>query len=270
MSSQPSVSVQVRLLEKEYGVALFERRGRRISLTRAGESLYARAMALVEGMDRLPDTFAEHWHGIAGNVLDIGAGQTSGAYLLPRYVERFRERWPEVAVQIRTGTGEQRLAWLRAYEHDLVVGSMDVSPPDVDFRPVLASEFVLITAADHPLAERESVSLEEAAAYPFVAHNPARYVAQATEVMLRLRGIALDVAVEVDGWGVITNYVAEGVGIAFVPDLCLTEHDGLRRIPLSDGMPPRRYGAITRRDGVLGLAARRFLDLMVSESSATT
>ena len=88
--------------------------------------------------------------------------------------------------------------------------------------------------------------------------------------MLRLRGIKLDVAVEVDGWGVITNYVAEGVGIAFVPDLCLTEHDGLRPIPLSDGIPPRRYGAITRRDGVLGLAARRFLDLMAPESSATT
>ena len=63
MSSQPSVSVQIRLLEKALGVALFERHGPRISLTRAGETLYARAMPLVEGIDRLPDTSAERRHG---------------------------------------------------------------------------------------------------------------------------------------------------------------------------------------------------------------
>ena len=90
---------------------------------------------------------------------------------------------------------------------------------------------MLITSADHALAGRESVGLEEAAAYPFVGRGSTRYVNLEAEVMLRLRGVAAEVAVEVDDWGVVVNCVAAGVGIAVVPDLCLTGHDGLWRIP---------------------------------------
>ena len=193
-------------------------------------------MPLVEGMDRLPDMFAERHHRDVADVLRIGAGQTSAAYLLPKYVERFRKkRGPEVGIEIRTGTGKQRLGWLRGYELDLVVGSVDVAPTDVDFRPVFASELVLITAADHALAGRESVGMEEAAAY--VGHRATRYVSQVAEIMLQLRGVAPDVVVEVDGWSVITNYVAAGVGISLVPDLSLTEHERL-----FDGLPQRFEG----------------------------
>ena len=88
---------------------------------------------------------------------------------------------------------------------------------------------------------------------------------QVAEVILRLHGVAPDVAVEVDGWGVITNYVAAGVGISFVPELCLSEHDRLWRIPFDGGIPKRRYGAITRRDGLLTGAADRLLRVMLSD-----
>ena len=98
-TSQPAISVQVRALEDEFGVALFERRGPRISLTRAGQSLYYLAIPLVEGMERLLDTFADWHHGVVGDTLRIGAGQTSAAYLLPRYLERFRERYPGISVR---------------------------------------------------------------------------------------------------------------------------------------------------------------------------
>ena len=266
-SSQPAVSAQVRVLEEVLGVALFERRGPRISLTRAGKRLYERAMPLVVGIDRLPDTFAEHHYGVVKDVLTIGAGQTSAAYLLPEYVERFREHWPEIRIEIRTASGEQRLRWLRGYEVDLVVGSADVAPRDVDFHPVRTSQIVLVTAADHALAGRASVDIEEAAAYPFVGHSRRRYVSQLAETVFRLHGVAPEIVVEVDGWGVITNYVSAGVGIAFVPDLCLTERDRLWRLPFVGAVPPRRYGAMTRRNAQLTPPARRFLSVMVPELS---
>ena len=269
MSSQPVVSVQIRVLERELGVALFVRRGPRILLTHAGKRLYERAMPLVAGMDRLPDTFAERHHDVVEDVLTIAAGQTSAAYLLPEYVERFREDWPDIGIEIRTASGEQRLRWLRGYEVDLVVGSVDVAPRDVRFHPVRASQFVLITAADPALGGRTSVGIEEAAAHPFVGHSRTRYVGRLAEIALRLHGVAPEIVVEVDGWGVITNYVAAGVGIALVPDLCLNEHDRLWRIPFEGVVPPRRYGAMTRRDAQLTLPARRFLSVMVPELSGT-
>ena len=268
-SSQPAVSLQVRTLEEELGVLLFERRGPRIALTRVGASLYQLAMPLVEGMDRVPETFAERHHGVVPDVLRIGAGQTSAAYLLPEYLKQYRERYPEVVIDIRTGTGQQRLDWLRDYELDLIVAAMDIAPSDVEFHPVLESCPVLITSLDHPLAGRDTVAIQETAAYPFVGHTSRQYVRQVAEVILRLHGVAPDVTVEVDGWGVITNYVAAGVGISFVPDLCLTENDRLWKISFEGTIPQRRYGAITRRDGLLTRSASRLLRIMVPDLAST-
>ena len=264
MSSQPAVSIQIRTLEESLGVTLFDRRGPRITLTPTGRKLYEHAMPLVMGLDRLPETFAERHHGVVGDLLTIGAGQSSAAYLLPGYVGRFQKLHPGFGVEIRTGTGRQRLAWLRGYELDLVVGSMDVALPDVEFHPISVSKFVLIAAADHALAGRESVDIEEVVAYPFVRHSATHHVGRMVDDMLRLRGVVPEVVVEVDGWGVITNYVAAGVGISIVPELSLTEHDRLWRISFDHAVPPRSYGAMTRRDEVLPLAVRRFLDVLLA------
>ena len=269
MSSQPAVSLQVSALEEELGLSLFDRRRPHITLTRVGESLYQLAMPLVQGMDRLPDTFAERHHGVFTDILRVGAGQLSAAHLLPGYLKQFQQQYPGTRIEVRTGTGRERLRWLRAYEIDLVVAAMDVPRPDLDFRPVLASDPMLITPEDHPLAGRTSVTIEEIAAYPIIEHASTNLIRQLLETILRLEGVVLDVVVEVDGWGMITNYVAAGVGIAFVPELCLTEHDRLWRIPIKGIIPQRRYGAITRRDGLLTLAASRFLRIMVPQVSET-
>ena len=139
MSSQPAVSMQIRTLEEELGVLLFERRGPRIALSRIGQRLYQLAMPLVEGMDRLPDAFAEEHYGEATDDLCIGAGQVSAAYLLPKYLQRFREKYPEIRIEVKTGAGQQRLDWLRNHDLDLVVTAMDITPDDVVFHPVLES-----------------------------------------------------------------------------------------------------------------------------------
>ena len=232
MSSQPTVSLQVRALEKALGVRLFERRGPRISLTRVGRKIYEVAMPLVVAMDRLPDTFAEDHRGEAADVLRIGAGETSAAYLLPRYLKKYREQFAGTKIEVRTGTGRKRLGWLRDYELDVIVAAMDIPPPDVNFYPILKSDAVLITPLDHPLAGRNSVAIEETAAYSFVGHTSAHFVRRFEETLLGLYGVAPDIVVEVDGWGEIKNYVSAGVGIAFVPELCLTEHDRLWKISL--------------------------------------
>ena len=265
-SSHPAVSSRVRTLEEELGAVLFERCGPRITLTRAGEAVYNCAMPLVEGMDRLPGTFAEGHHGAVGDVLRIGAGQTSAAHLLPGYLRRFRTQYPQTCIEVRSGTGRQRLEWLRAYELDLIVAAMDTPPPDVEFHPIFDSAPVLITPRDHPLAARHCVPIDEVAPYPLVGHASTTYVRQVTEMILWVHGIAPDVVVEVDGWDVIKNYVSAGVGISFVPDLCLTDHDRLWTIPFKDRFPIRRYGAVKRRDRLITLSARRFLRIMVENS----
>ncbi len=267
-SSQPAVSQQVRALEDELAIALFDRYGPRVSLTPAGRKLYLIAMPAVVGMDRLPDTFAErHWGEIAGE-FQLAAGRATAAYVVPKYLKRFRERHPGTRVKVRTGTGLERLSWLRAYEVDIVFGALDVVPPDLDFHPVFASRHVLIVPEDHPLAGRESVELREAAAYPAIVHRGSHHVRRVADMIARLHGCTIDAVVEIDGWNVIKRYVAAGVGISVVPDLCLTDRDRVWRIPFDRYFSERRYGVFKRRDESLSLAAERFIQLMAPDVSA--
>ena len=261
-ASQPAVSQQVRALEEALGIALFERSGPRISLTPAGTRLYRHASPLVEGFDRLPNTFNERFHGVAAGVLDIAAGQTTATFALPPYLEEFRKRHPGIRVNVRIADGRRRLRWLRTYEVDVVFGAMDLPPPDIEFRPVFSSEAVLITPENHPLAGRKSVDIAEAAAFPAVTHPASHYVSQVSDIIMRQHGQILNPVLEVDGWNVIKLYVEAGVGISVVPDICLTEHDRVWRIPASRYFPARVYGVLSRRDDLLSLAAEWFIRIV--------
>ena len=262
MSSQPTVSTLIRGLEHELGVPLFERRGPRIVLTRMGESLYEYAMPLVQAMDRLPDTFAEEQRGVVSDVLTIGAGQTSAAYLLPRYLKRFRALHPEVRIVVRTGIGSQRVQWLRAYELDLIVLSVEMPPRDLRFHKLIESRFMLITPRGHPLAGRTPVKFSDIDGYRFVGHIPGHHVRNIGDSMMRRLGVEPDFEVEIDGWSIIKLFVAAGLGISAVPEMCIAEGDDVWSAPLDDYLPPRAYGVITRNDGLLSGPARRFLALM--------
>ena len=265
MSSQPAVSTQVRALEEQLGVHLFQRRGPRIVLTRVGEDLYRVAMPLVQGLLRLPELFAEQHHGVEARWLRIGAGEVSAAYLLPEALKRFRARHPGVRIDVKTGSGGVRLDWLRNFELDVVVAALDAVPADIEFFPFRRSEVVLVTPEDHPLADHPSVTVESALRYPLVAPLPGNYTRRVHDVVLRMRGMTPRVVLEVEGWGALMNHVAAGVGIAFVPDVCVTEYEPVRQIKLTPRTAHRVYGAAVRRDRLITNAAGRFVRLLVGD-----
>jgi DNA-binding transcriptional LysR family regulator len=261
-ASQPAVSQQIRTLEDELAVTLFERSGPRIALTPAGARLYQLASPLVEGVDRLPDTFIEQHHGVASGDLNVAAGQTTAAMVLPGYLREFRHRHPDVRINVRVADGRQRMRWLRAYEVDVVISAVDLPPPDLEFRPAFSSEIVFITPEDHPLAGRKTVDLSEMAAFPVVTHNASHYASEATDIILRQHGQAVNTVLEVDGWNVIKEYVEAGVGVSAIPDICLSERDRVWSIPASRYFPSRRYGVLTRRDDIRSLAADWFIQVI--------
>ena len=261
-SSQPAVSQQVRALEEELAVTLFERNGPRISLSPAGRQLYEAAMPVVARVDRLPYTFAERHHGEISGELQLAAGRTTATYVVPEYLRRFRERYPAVRLNVKTGSGRERLNWLRSFEVDVVFGAMEVAPPDLAFHFIASFRCFLITSEGHPLAGRESVEIAEAARFPVVVPPADSADRSVAEMVARQHGVAMDVVVEVDGWSMIKRYVEAGVGISVVPGLCLTDRDRVWRVPFDRYFPVRRYGMIIRRDRTPSLAAERFVQLV--------
>ena len=128
--SQPAITLQLQALERELGQKLFERSGRRLVPTRAGEALYELARPLVDGIDTLPAAFRNQLKGMDAGELNIAANSSTILYLLPRIVGAYREQHPEVRLRLHNTISADGTDLRRADSVDLVVGSMLDEPAD--------------------------------------------------------------------------------------------------------------------------------------------
>lgn len=263
--SQPAVSQQLRRLEAELGATLFQRKGPHLMLTPAGHKLYELAMPTVARMDRLAITFRDLQSGTPTGDLDIAVGPTTAESVLPGYLRRFHAQHPGTAVNVAVVSDRERVRRLRDFEVDIAFSAVDLPQLDLDFRPVYSSRMVLITPASHPLAGQGSVSIAEAASYPAVTPRLADSVCHTGEQYGQLPNRVT----EVDGWGDIKRYVEEGVGIAFVPEICVTEMDRVLKIPVAEYATPLVYGMLTRRNFPHSLAAESFVRMVGESVSAS-
>jgi LysR family cys regulon transcriptional activator len=263
--SQPSVSQLIKGLEQDLNVLLFERRGPRIQLTPAGQVLLETALPLVEGMDHLPELFSAKMGQIESGSLDIAAGESTILYLLPEYVKRFSDLYPQVTLHLHNVTGRDGLALLRGGEVDFAVGSMIDIPQDINYDPIFTYDPMLITALDHPLAKQERVTLEDISHYGLIL--PPRHLStwHIVDLVFHQHGVPYDVVLEAGGWEVIKKFVELGLGVSVVTSICLKEDDKLAAIPLGEYFPQRTYGVVMRRGQFLSPQARIFLELMDPE-----
>lgn len=260
--SQPSVSLQVQALERELGVALFERRGPKIKMTPDGDALYEIALPLLEGIDSLPEHFAAKRNRLDSGRLDIAAGESTTLYILPKLLEEFTKQYPGIKVKLHNITGRDVLSVIRQDEVDFAVGSMLDIPDDIIYQAVYSYGQSLITPKDHPLARKPTIRLEDLCDYPLIM--PPRHLTtwRIVNLIFQQHNIPYDVALEVGGWEIIKKYVTKGFGISIASNVCLTEDDELASRSLGQYFPDRTYGVILRQGKFLSPQARKFIELM--------
>jgi DNA-binding transcriptional LysR family regulator len=260
--SQPSVSLLIKALEEKLGSRLFERRGPRIRLTEAGQVLLETALPVVEAMDQIPDRFATRLGAVRSGALDIAAGESTILYLLPDYVKRYTDLYPQVTLRLHNVTGRDGLKMLRSGDVDIAVGSMFETPDDITYRPIFSYDPMLITAPGHPLANQRRVTLEDIAPYGLIL--PPRHLStwRIVDLVFRQHGLDYQVVLEAGGWEVIKKFVALGLGVSIVTSICLTGGEPLAVIPLNAYFPRRSYGAVMHKSRQLSSRARSFLDIM--------
>lgn len=262
--SQPAITLQLQALERELGVKLFERVGRRLALTREGDALYALARPLVEGIDRLPDAFREQIKGLDGGELHVAAGSSTILYLLPKIVEAYRHAHPDVRLILHNVTGAGGLDLLRSDGVDLAVGSMLDVPADLDYAPVYRFEPMLIAPRGHPLATKADLRLEDLSPYGLILPPQRLTTYRLVDLVFQQNRVPYTVALEVGGWEVIKQYVAMGLGISIVTAICLTDadRDRLAIRSLAKYFPSRSYGVVVRKGKYLSQQARDFIELI--------
>ncbi len=260
--SQPTVSLQIKALEKELGAKLFERQGPRIRLTPEGEIFYDLARPLVEDFERLDEKFHAQFERLEDGELHIAAGETVILHMLPAQVRRFSETYPRIRVTLHNVTGRAGMALLQSGEADFAVGSMHETHRDYFYRPITTYDLMLIAPPDHPLAGREGVSLEDIAQYGLILPPRRLSTWKMVEEVFRARGLELKVALETGGWEVVKKYVRLGMGVSIVSGLALEGEEQLVKIPLRRFFRPRSYGVIVRRSKYLSRQARLFIGMI--------
>ncbi|WP_234446973.1 MULTISPECIES: LysR family transcriptional regulator [unclassified Luteimonas] len=262
--SQPAVTQQLQALERELGVRLFERSGRRLLPTREGEALYELARPLVEGLDALPGAFRRQLAGMDAGELEIAANSSTILYLLPRIVEAFRRQHPEVRLRLHNTISADGTDLLRADTVELVVGSMLDVPADLGYVPVYSFTPMLITPRDHPLASIPRLSLADISKYGLILPPQRQITWRLVDLVFHQARVPYTVSLEVGGWEVIKQYVAMGMGISIVSSICLDadDHQRLAIRPLDAWFPARSYGVVVRKGKLLSPQARAFMDLI--------
>ena len=262
--SQPAITLQLQALERELGVKLFERSGRRLVPSREGQLLYELAKPLVEGLDGLDTVFRERIRGLDAGELNVAAGSSTILYLLPGIVEAFRERQPDVRLTLHNVTGASGLDLLRSDAVDLAVGSMLDVPADLSYAPVYRFEPMLITPPDHPLAHKPDLRLEDLSPYGLILPPKRLTTYRLVDLVFQQNRVPYTVALEVGGWEVIKQYVAMGMGVSIVTAICLTEADRSRLAArsLAKYFPSRSYGVVVRKGKYLSPQARAFVELI--------
>ncbi len=269
--SQPSVSLQIQALEREMEVVLFERRGPHLKLTPEGEVLFQLAEPLVDGIDKLQENFSAHFGKMESGELKIGAGESTILYIMPEPVRQFVAMYPKVQLKILNVTGRDGLKMLRSDEIDFAIGSMLEVPEDIEYKPVVNYDPMLITPLGHPLAEKvasgKEVTLADVSQYGLILPPSHLSTWRIVKYVFQQNNLTFTVTLEAGGWEVIKKYVELGMGISIVTDICMTGNEKLVSIPLTKYFPQRSYGLVLRRGRFMSPQARRFVEIMANAYS---
>ena len=264
-TSQPGVSRQIQLLERELGVALLARRKNRITgLTEPGRAILAAAERALGETDNIRLIAAE-FRREEGGRLTIATSHLHARYTLLTPIKTFALRHPGVRLHMRQADPDEILRLVAGGDADIGISTeVNARRPDLVLLPGRVVERSLIMPLGHPLAGRTRVTLPDIARYPLVGYDPRQRGGQIIGETFRARGLEPKLVVSAIDSDIIKAYVAEGVGIAVIPTLALdAEADrGLRIVDVT-GLFPRSVMTVSlRRDIYLRRYVPDFIQLV--------
>lgn len=216
--TQPAVTKHIQELEHHFGTALFDRRGNQISLTAAGELFLRHAETIVATYRQLAFDM-NALKGKPAGTLRLGASSTVAQYVIPPVLARFHEQSADVSIALLSGNTEQIEQRLLNNDIDLGLVEGRTHHRDIRYTPFVKDELVLICRADHPLADRDEITLDELRTVPIVLRERGSGSLEVIEHALRSAGLRLtDLTVEMQLGSTesIKSYLSSSRCMAFV------------------------------------------------------
>lgn len=263
--TQPAISAQVRLLEQEFGERLFDRSGKKVLLTPAGEILRGYAEKLHQVQREALQAVAE-MHRRPRGKLHIGANEATCLYVLPRAFAQFKGQYPEVQINISRNFSHKILQKVQDGVVDLGILTLPLKANhvNVEVLPIFKDEIQVVVPPDHPLARNKKVSVEQMAGHPLIIPKTG-HTRHMLERMLRAYRNRLQISMELASVETIKKFVGAGLGISVISrSYALPEVEAglLRLIPFEGIKLFRELGLIYRNDRNLSLPAKAFVEVI--------
>ncbi len=258
---QSAVSHQVKSLEEELHVKLYEREGRGIVLTQAGKILVAYIDIVLQTIDNIETHFAELAGSPEGTVT-IAAYRGIMQYKLPRIVQSFKRKNPEIKLVIlNRPLDTQILEMVSAGDVDFGITSSWNDFSDLSFHEVWSYDMFLCVPANHRLAGRRTVALKEIVRDPLILFERENSIRKKIEAVFREHKLRYEFEIETGGAMVIQEYVKIGEGISILSGLVIeaTEEPGVSYIPVTEHFGRLGYGVVIKKRKYLSLPVRKFL-----------
>jgi LysR family cys regulon transcriptional activator len=218
-TSQPGISKQIQMLERELGVDLLIRQGNRITgLTEAGGEVLGVARRMLLDAEHLKRIGDEHTHRTEGRLV-VATTHIQARYMLRDVIQRFTKHYPEVRLALRQGSPAQIAQWVVSGEADIgIAGRPPESPPEVVFLAGEPVERCVIALRGHPLVQsRTPITLEDIAAYPIITLDASFAGGWAVREAFQAAGIEPNIVLSAIDVDVIKTYAELGLGVAIVP-----------------------------------------------------
>lgn len=256
--AQPSLSQQIRALEKQIGTPLFERLGRSVRLTTYGEALRQPAADILRQVAEAQSSLANLQSGVRGK-LRVGVIPTILPYLIAPRIGAFLKLFPEVELQLTEDTTARLVEQLQAGDLDIAVSGLPVRNPDIVCSELTREPLLLAVAEDHPLARKSSVDLHDLRNQRLLLLKEGHCLRD--DVLATCSRMELTSVFESDQLASVFQLVRSGFGVTIVPAMAAPFSSGCKLIPLR-GNSFRRIGYLRARRHFVSRPMREFADWM--------
>lgn len=267
--SQPALSRSIATLEKEFGVELFERRGRNLVLNRYGQLLLGRAENALSEIKQAKQEIAEWIHPLSGK-LSLCFPHVLGAELFPTLLGAFRKQYADIRFDLNQCTLGELVSRISDNESDFGITTLESVNDEFHWHLIGRSELNLAVPVHHPWAGRTSLRLEELNGVHYIGLKPSCALSYTVDNLLARSRVEPNTVYQADELDMVAGLVAAGYGVSLMPKTLGISSYPMAWVKVEDPESLLTVGAVWKKDRILTPVAEVFLAFLRERYRETT
>ena len=258
--NQPTISHQIKCLENEFGVTLFDRSKGKMELTPEGQVFLEKAISVFEVIKDMKSTVSEDPILQKGHIV-IATTHAVIHYFLPKYVLMFREQFPQIHFDMEGGGLKILLDQIESASADFGIANLKHIPEALTYHKLFGTTPVLITPKNNPFFRKKVPSLKRIAEAPFILFPRSSTITPLIENTFARHNLELNVVLTLNNFEDVKKYVSMGVGVSILDDYTISkeDRDRLDVYALDRYIKKRQYGLIIRKKKYLAPHVKAFI-----------